>query len=82
MRTCCMAQGTLLNALWWPAQEGNRRGGENVYMDGWFTGWTGETNPTLRSNYIWVKINETKTETLWTVQVLSVGSRVVYVGTN
>ena len=32
MRTDCMAQGTLLSALWWPKWEGNpKRGGICIY---------------------------------------------------
>ena len=35
MRTCCIAQGTLLNAPWWPKWEGNPK--QRGYMYSWFT---------------------------------------------
>ena len=39
MRTCCIAQGTLLNALWWPKWEGNKKKKKGGYMCtyGWLT---------------------------------------------
>ena len=32
MRAYCIAQGTLLSALWWPKEEGNPKEGEYTYM--------------------------------------------------
>ena len=37
MRTYCKAQGTLLNALWWPNWEGNPKKRRYMYMYYWFT---------------------------------------------
>ena len=37
MRTYCIAQGTLLNALWWPKWEGNPKKRGYMYMYSWFT---------------------------------------------
>ena len=37
MKTSCIAQGTLLNALGWPKWEGNPKKRGYVYMDSWFT---------------------------------------------
>jgi len=35
MKTYCMAQGTLLKALWWPEWEGSPEERECMYMYGW-----------------------------------------------
>ena len=32
-----MSQGTLVNALWWPEQEGSPKGKGYMYMWSWFT---------------------------------------------
>ena len=32
MRTCCIAQGTQLSALWWPKWEGNPKKRGYMYM--------------------------------------------------
>ena len=38
MRTYCIAQGTLLSALWWPKWEGNPKKRGYIYIPmGWFT---------------------------------------------
>ena len=37
MRICCLAQGTLLDALWWPKWEGNWNKSGYKYTHGWFT---------------------------------------------
>ena len=37
MRTYCIAQGTLLGALWWPKWEGNPKKRGCMYRYGWFT---------------------------------------------
>ena len=37
MRIYCKAQGTLLNALWWPNWEGNPKKRRYMYMYYWFT---------------------------------------------
>ena len=37
MKTCCIAQGTLLNALWWPKCEGNPKKRGYMYTYSWFT---------------------------------------------
>ena len=56
MRTYCIAQGTLLNGLWWP------RWKENLKQRGWICMYkyslcyTGETNTTLQSNSTPIKI--------------------------
>ena len=36
MRTYCITQGTLLNTLWWPEQEGSPNDRGHMYMHGWF----------------------------------------------
>ena len=58
MRTYCITQGTLMNALWWPKWEGNPKKRGDMYMYSWFTllNWTAETN-TTESNYTLIKIN-------------------------
>ena len=37
MRTYCLAQGSLLNSLWWPKWEGNPQKRGYIYMYSWFT---------------------------------------------
>ena len=37
MRTCCIARGTLLSALWWLKREENPKNWGNVYTCNWFT---------------------------------------------
>ena len=37
MRTYCVAQGTLLSALWWPKWEGNPKKRGYMYTYSWFT---------------------------------------------
>ena len=36
MRTYCIGQGILLNALWWPEWQGNPKGRGYMYIYGWF----------------------------------------------
>ena len=51
MRTYCIAQGTLLNALWWPNWEGNPRKRGYTYTCDYSLCCIEETNTTFESNY-------------------------------
>ena len=46
MRTDCIAQGTLLSALWWPKWEGNPKKGLYIRIADLLSS-TAETNTTL-----------------------------------
>ena len=60
MGTYCIAQGTLLNALWWSEWEENPKGKGYMYihmLDSFCSAV--ETNKPLLSNYTPIKINLT-----------------------
>ena len=58
MITYCIAQGTLLNALWWPKWEGNPKNRWDICKHKTDSLWsTTESNTTLQSNYMLIKIN-------------------------
>ena len=61
MRTYWLSQGTLLSALRWPKWEGNlkKRGDICIYIADSFC-YVAETNTTLYSGYISVKITLNK----------------------
>ena len=46
MRTDCIAEGTLLNALWWPIWKGNPRGDIRIHVADSLS-CTAETTTTL-----------------------------------
>ena len=56
MRTYCIAQGTLLSALWWPKWEGNMA--DSLCC-------TPDTNTTLYSNYTPIKNNKKNLNYSW-----------------
>ena len=47
MKTCCIAQGTLLNALWRPEGEGHPKGRGYLYFTAGSLCCTTETNVTM-----------------------------------
>ena len=52
----CVAERTLLNALWWPGREGRSKGRGYTYIYGWFT-FLYSRNTALWSNSTPIKIN-------------------------
>ena len=70
MRTYCIAQGNLLNALWWPKQKRNpKRGGMCIHrVDSLCC--TVENNTKLWNDYTPIKNNFIKTIQEMTFQIL------------
>ena len=57
LRPACIAQETLLSALWWPKWEGNpKKGGDICVHIANSLRCTAEASRTLQSNYAWVKL--------------------------
>lgn len=52
-----MAQGTLLNALWWPKWKGNGIGDNDIRIAGSLCCTAGTDTALCKSNYISIKIN-------------------------